>query len=540
MTVQPIGGEMVLWSDLDGTHGPAPAGGAALLRLLGAVTGRTLVAGPHDPALIDAIPASQITVLVRGVGDAEALATRYASRPGVTVCCGSLEKLAAVPAYDTVVAFDGLDRLCTPEAVDLSWDETLGQLLAVLRPQGRLLLGLENLFGLHRLLALPPSPADSQWVVADDHDESRPVDPAALHARLAEAGMPVVREYAAYPAPGAPQALLGAEVLNDPGLRGYLEATLSGLARPDAALLADPARLVTGALRHGLAASLAPAWILLAGNIAAGPAALVPTPSPATPPSPGPSSAGPSSAGPSSASPSSAGPSSAGPSSAGPPSAGPSSAAVDVRRGSEGRWVRGAGTAVPIGRTLEDLLLAACQRRALPAVRELLTAWQESPAAAVPPAQVVVDAKGGHHGLAPALTPVEALRRLAATLIGGDYAHLWPSPADEASLTALLAGMTGRELDPHQVPPGAPGLGAGTIRELAVARERLERELAEARARHEFYERTIANRDAELKRVRQMNALLSATVPGKAANTLVDGLKAGRRAVRKVVRRTHD
>jgi hypothetical protein len=32
--------------------------------------------------------------------------------------------------------------------------------------------------------------------------------------------------------------------------------------------------------------------------------------------------------------------------------------------------------------------------------------------------------------------------------------------------------------------------------------------------------------------------VLSATVPGKAANTVVDGLKAGRRAVRAVVKRT--
>jgi SAM-dependent methyltransferase len=463
---QLIGGEMPHWSDLSGEHGPAPLAAALAAPLLPAGPGRTLVAGPHDPALLPA----GATVLVRGVADAEALDGR-----GRTVLCGSLEKLAAEPAFDTVVALDGLGRLCTPEAPDLSWEETLGLLLAVLRPGGRLLLGVPNEFGLDRLLALPPEPADTDWVAVEG-----PVTPADLHPRLAAAGCPVVREYAAYPG-----ALLGAEVLADPGLRGFLGAVLTG-AWPARPRLADPDRLIAGALRHGLAARLAPGWVLLAGDIPAGPAAVLPW--------------------------------------------GP------VRLDGGG-WVRRDGTPIPAGRTVQDLVLTACGRRALPVVRELLTAWQDSPAAGVPAGQVVVDAAGGCHGFAAPSTPVSALRSLAAALIGGGHAHLWPSPVDEAELTALLAGMTGRELDPRSVPASARP-DAGSLRELRAERDRLERELADARARQEFSERTIASRDAELKRVRQMNALLSATVPGKAASTLVGGLKAGRRAVRAVVRRT--
>jgi hypothetical protein len=495
MTVNLIGGEMLLWSDLDGRHGPAPAGGDTLRPLLAGVTGRTLVAGPHAPELIDAVPAEQITVLVRGIADAEALQARYASRPGVTICCGSLEKLAATPAYDSVVALDGLDRLRSAEAADLGWDDTLAQLLAVLRPKGRLLLAVENLFGLHRLLALPPAPADTEWTVSGDGDPSRPANLSRLRDRLAAAGVPVTREYAAYPAPGTPSVLLGAEVLTDPALRGYLEATLTAACRAGD-VLADPARLAIGALRHGLAADLAPAWILLAGRASASPVA--------------------------------------------------PAALVDgagLRQTPEGGWLRGESTPVPLGRTQADLLLAACQRRAMPAVRELLTAWQQSPAAGVPADRVVVDAEGRCHSLAPAGRPLVALRAFAAILIGGGYAHLWPSPSDEAELTALLAGMTGQEIDPARIPaadPAHPRPDAGTVRELTMARERLERELAEAQAKHEFYERTIATRDADLKRLRQMNALLSATVPGQAANTVIGGLRAGKRAVRAVVRRTKD
>jgi len=36
----------------------------------------------------------------------------------------------------------------------------------------------------------------------------------------------------------------------------------------------------------------------------------------------------------------------------------------------DGAWIRGDGTPIPSGRTLEDLVLAASGRRALPVVRE--------------------------------------------------------------------------------------------------------------------------------------------------------------------------
>ncbi|GIF20203.1 hypothetical protein BJ973_001890 [Actinoplanes tereljensis] len=554
-----IGGEMIAWSDLDGTHGPAPAAGPEFGPLLATATGHTLVAGPHAADLIDALRTEQITLLVRGVPDAELLTARYAARPGVTVRCGSLEKLSGT--YDTVVALDGLDRLLTTEAADLTWDETLAQLLSVLRPQGRLLLQVANLFGLHRLLALPPTPADTEWAPPDD--PTRPTGPDAIRARLSAADVPVLRDYAAYPG-----ALLGGEVLADPALRGFLEATLT--AAPAPAQLADPARLIRGALRHNLADALAPAWLFVAGPGPAAPVALIAAnASPATAaPSGGSTSATVAAVPPAADRPASAGSAGvglvAGPVVAAEPASASSTrtgvaagllAAADrasagsagvgiagaraeeVRREAGGRWVRGGGVPVPLGHTLEDLLVGAAQRRAVPVVRELLRAWQRSSAAGVPAGQVVVGADGVPHALRAGGKPVEALRRLAATLIAGGDTHLWPSPADEAELTALLAGMTGRELDPRDVPAAARAEPA-SIRELTIARDRLERELADARAKHEFYERQIANRDHDLKRLRQLNAVLSATVPGKAANTLVGGLKAGRRAVREVVRRS--
>jgi HAMP domain-containing protein len=193
---------------------------------------------------------------------------------------------------------------------------------------------------------------------------------------------------------------------------------------------------------------------------------------------------------------------------------------------------------LPRGRTLQSLLLATAQRRDLPTMRDLLTAWQSGPAAGVAAGQIVVSEPSlDLVALAPAGEPLRALRAFAAEVIAGGYAHLWPIPADEAELTAVLAGMTGRELEPADVPP-ADRPTSHAVGDLLADRERLTRELAEAKAKHEWYESMLSHREAELKRVRRMNALLAATVPGKAATTLVGGLRAGKRAVRSVVRRT--
>ncbi|MGX6600525.1 hypothetical protein ACWKSP_00090 [Micromonosporaceae bacterium Da 78-11] len=473
-----IGGEMTGWSD-PGVHGEV------LGALLAQVRGRTLVAGPHHSTLLDAVPAGQLTVLVRGVPDA----ARLAARPGVTVLCGSLAKLAAVEAYDTVVALDGLGRLRSVEdEVDgLSWADDLALLAGVLRPGGRLLLGVANPLGLHRLVALPPTPGDDEWVAGD---ELRPGGWPGLPAHLRRAGLSMYAGYAAYPDPAAPTVLLGPDVLADPELGGFLEATLRTAVTPIGPVLADPRRLAADAVRHGLAAELAPGWILVAGRApaapdeAARPGALI--------------------------------------------------GADVVRRDAAGRWVQRDGEAVPLGRTLHDLVLAAALRRDLPAVRELLTSWLGGPAAGVPADRIVVDAAGHPHPLdRPDASAVVGLRCLAADMIDRGCTYLWPGPADVGELTGLLAALTGRELDPAPVDRAGPV----AFRELLIARDRLTRELAEAQARLQWYDRMLTTRDDELKRLRRVNTVLAATVPGRAAAASIGGLRAGRRAVRAVVRR---
>ncbi len=492
-----IGGEMTNWSDQS-----SAVGGAVLHPLLAFARGRTLIVGPHDPALVDALPAEQLTVLVRGVEDGSSFG------PDLDVRCGSLTKMDET--YDTVVALAGLGRVRSVEdepAVATGWADDFALLLGVLRPGGRLLLGLANPVGLHRLIELPPEPGNADWIAPDAHDPTRPTGLAGLRAQLAAAGLTLRTGYAAYPEPVAPTVLLGPEVSADPELVGFLEASLRAAVEPTGTVLADPRRLVSDLLHQNLAADLAPGWIIVADRnmqaqaqaqahvevkVEVGPelgADEIPFALLAT-----------------------------------------NAGVEQLRRDSAGRWVQRSGKPVPLGRNLHDLLLSALLRRDQPTARDLLAAWQQGTSAGVRADQVVVDSHGELHPVEPAGAPADAMRHLASTLLA--YGYLWPSPTDEIGLSVLLAGMAGLELE-----PASSGPDERAFRELLISRDRLARELANAQDKQQWYERMLAARADELKRVRRINAVLAATVPGRAATASIGGLRAGRRAVRAVVRR---
>ncbi|MGW0506345.1 hypothetical protein [Micromonospora sp. NPDC003241] len=521
-----LGGEMLAWSDLDGSRGPGPVGGPTLAALLTAVGGRTLVVGPHHPDLLDVLPSPDLTILVRGLADAETLAARYADRPEVQVYCGSPERLPASPQYDSLVALDGLGRLASVEGPELRWTDRFDLLTSMLRPTGRLLLGAENPLGLHRLPFPPPPRTDSDWTAPDEYDHTRPAGLPRLRDRLAASGLWTVGTWATFPSPRTPTALLGTELLADSDLTGFLQATLSTTqptraADPDRPVpvppfavppFADPARLTMLALRHGGVPESAPGWVLLAERLAA---------AGSTPDVSG----------------------EATDQVAGRPPAGVlmrDGRRREVRRGPAGGWRFADGTVVPSGRTVEDLALAATARRELPGLRALLTAWQAGPLADVPADQVVVTPDGAWHAVAatepaqvePAeVEPVQAgsvqvLRRLAARTADAGLAHLLPP----GELAATLAALSGRE--PESFADDRTQTTARGWRELLIDRDELARELAEARALAQWYERTLAERDRELTRLRRIVSLLSGTPTARAARALLAGARSARRSAR--------
>ncbi|MFI7604613.1 hypothetical protein ACIBTV_05760 [Micromonospora sp. NPDC049366] len=527
MNLRLTGGEMPLWSDLDGRHGPGPVHGRVLTPLLAGAAGRTLVVGPLDPALLDTVPTDDLTVLVRGLADAEALAARLAGRPGAVVLCGGPERLATEPAYDTVLALDGLERLRSTEGADLTWDETLTLLVAALRPGGALLLAVENHLGLHRLVAAPAAVTDSQWATVGEYDSGRPAGLARLRARLTDAGLHVTDAHTVWPTPLAPTVLLSPGLLADPEAVGFLQATLGRACAGWPEALTDPGRLAATAVRHGAATELAPAWILRAERATLGWG--------------GSDRAGDDAAG-------SARRAGAAPSGPGGGAGRPVGLVAlgddhfDLVDRPAGRpLVRrpdGTTTPVPTGRTLEDLLIGAALRHDLPTVRELLHRWQASRHAGVPADQVVATLGGGLAPLVPALPPGSALRHLAVRLIDAGLAHLWPSPADPVELALTLAALAGSAFEP--VPPtddASTRADTPSYRELLATRDRLARELGEAREREEWYERTLAAREGELRRAREIVALLSGTPTARAGRLVLAGARRARRTAGAAVRR---
>jgi hypothetical protein len=495
-----IGGEMLRWSDLSIGDGPGPVRGAVFGPLLETVGGRILVAGPHHPELLDALPPGDLTLLVRGVPDAEELAARYADRPGVVVCCGTPEKLAGEAPYDTVIALDGLGRLSSVEEEQLGWAATAEVLIGLLRPGGRLLLGVENYLGLHRLVAMPPEVQDADWTPVGEYDETRPAGLDRVLARLD--GLRVVRTYAAFPEPAWPTALLGTELLADERIRGFVEAALDGAFPRIGNPLVDPRPIAVDARRHGLAAELAPAWVLLAER--PGPVAEA---APAVP-------------------------------------CGVIATAASlsvVRRGGEGGWARtplpvGMPRDVPEGRTVKELVLGAAQNRDLPAVRALLEAWQSGPAAGLDAAKAIVAPDGAvvPSGLAVAGMPEDALLSLATAILGSGLAHPWPTVDGAPGLARTLAAMTGRDLTIEDEAGNDP---AQSLRELLLERDRLEGELAQARAKAKWYEKTLTDRENALARAQRLVELLSDSGAARLGKAFMGGAKVARRSARVVVRR---
>ncbi|MFI9526761.1 class I SAM-dependent methyltransferase [Micromonospora rosaria] len=485
---------MPAWSDLAGGRA---AGGDPLAALAARVVpagARVLLAGPHHPELLARLAYADVTCLLRGVPDAD----RLADAPARLVI-GGPDGLDG--SYDVVVAAAGLDAIESVEGTPLGWSALLDRLVAVLRPGGLLLLRADNPVGLGRLVDTTPWYAgrdDARWAVGGVLDATRPATLDQLRARLTAAGLHPWGSFAAYPDPGAATALLATGPLADRPTSGLFDAVLHAACSGDPAdrpVLQDPARLAVDALHAGLAATLAPGWLLLAHRplaSAVGAASARADGGDAAPAGAGGDPAPAAGTGP------------PGPTVASAPdritlpvalvrAGSPTDGVTEVYDGADGwRWRALAppatapaapGTAgavahrepaaltgrVAEGRLLRTLLLDATLRRDLTALRALLTGYADwlagqsvdgrlAGAAAVTGVDnVVCPADGGYAVLDPSwqatpplATPVvlaRSLWRFAADLLTGGYAHPWTSTLDVAGLTVVLGGLAGRDLD---------------------------------------------------------------------------------------------
>ncbi|SCL48754.1 hypothetical protein GA0070606_1359 [Micromonospora citrea] len=507
------GGEMLAWSDLPEER-LAEGGPLAALAAHAVPAGaRVLLAGPHDPALLDRLAHAEVTCLLRSHPDAVALADR-AARVVVAGPAG----LPADERYDVVIAGAGLDAVESVEGARLGWAGVLDRLAAALRPGGTLLLRLDNPLGLHRLVAASPWYArrdDAAWTIGGVLDADRPANLEQLRGRLGDLGLRADACFAAYPHPATPTALVDADALARRTTSGFLDAALHGACSGPAArgtVLQDPARLAVDALHAGRAAELAPAWLVLAHRTgdpagpdpaAAGRTHAAPAGVRQAAPRPAAAAAADGTAGDAAARSSGGLPVAL--VQTGPPGAG----VVEVVDGPDGwRWraetseVRGGAAApfasrlaayrdpgalagpVPEGRLLRTLLLDGCLRRDTDTLRRLLRGYARWLAG-----QVDADGRlAGPYGLAsvdnvvvagdayavldPSWRAAEPLAvdvvlarglwRFAAELLTGGYAHPWTSTLDVAGLTVVLGGVAGHDLD-------RPTVAAAVEAEAAIA-----------------------------------------------------------------------
>ena len=265
-----LGAEMLNWSDLEpGGHGRPALGGPAAADLVAAVlsgTERVLVAGPHALDLVAAIAgrAAGVDAVVRSFSDGETVADT-----GVRVFTGGFDRFGpehGEPAYDVIVALDGVPRLAGTDTPRLAWSEAVAALRSRLAPGGRLLLGAANAFGLARLLEPPRQVrADDEWGRGADATGEPPAGLAAIVAGLE--GLAVEATYAIYPDVTAPTAGL---TRPDP----LTVATHVARHYAGRETLAAPYRTAYDAVAAGHGLSLAPGYWFVLRNGEADPAGL--------------------------------------------------------------------------------------------------------------------------------------------------------------------------------------------------------------------------------------------------------------------------
>ncbi|MFC5923467.1 class I SAM-dependent methyltransferase [Micromonospora vulcania] len=579
------GGEMLAWSDLPQERLADGGPLAALAARIVPAGARVLLAGPHDPALLDRLAHAEVTCLLRSHLDAVALAQRAAR-----VVVGGPAGLPDDETYDVVIAGAGLDPVESVEGTRLGWDGVLARLAGAVRPGGALLLHLGNPLGLHRLVSTTPWYAgrdNSAWVIGGVLDQAHPANRDQLRTRLADAGLRPTTCWAEYPATGTATALLDADQLDRGAGSGLFDAVLHGACAggfTTGTVLQDPARLAVDALHAGRAADLAPGWLMLAHRPDGGeatpvadadlPVALVQT---------GRTGIGVLEV--------LDGPSGwrwglAAPTGANVPAAAPFASREAAYRDP------GALTGpVPSGRLLRTLLLDAALRRDLTTLRTLLhgyAGWLADQAdddgriggaAALASTDNVVVADGRYAVLDPSWRATAALPgdvvlarglwRFAASLLTGGYAHPWSSTLDVAGLTVVLGGLAGHDLaretvaqaveaeaaiaaalhglDPdgrlslatelHAVEPTDPPAGTHSYQQLREAWLRQREEITRLAALTKWTDELLTSRERALRRAESKINLLSGSISYRVGRLAITPARLAKRGARAAKRR---
>ncbi|MBO3747094.1 hypothetical protein J5X84_13535 [Streptosporangiaceae bacterium NEAU-GS5] len=470
---------MAEWTDL-------PSGDCGELAALVAAPGdRVLLAGVNRLDVADRLLAvgAHVTCLLRGLLDAETVRGAFPGDDRLTVLAGAIDWLPDEAAFDVIVAPDGPGRLLSPDSGLLDWPAVLARLRRALATGGRLVLGVENPLGVHRL-------ADTRvdgWLAPAEFATTCPANLAAVRTALADHHLTAIRAYGGFPSFDNPQVLADADRLSSHATDAVICGPLSRCSPPDGPALLDSVRLSLKAWRHGQGAALAAGWFVVAcdrdGLSPDLPDAICRE------------------------------------------SRDGAHATYELRI-ADGRWHRvllsGEATlsgwdpkrftgTPPATPSLEDLLVSACVRQDRAEIRRLLreyAAWGNPTALD----NTLPDPESGG-GFTPAdptwARPADqsiahALARFAVRLIESGAAHPWPTTLTADQLTVLLGHLAGVTVTPVKTPatPATRSRGMG-LAEALTEIARLRTAVSTAYGHVTWLEEILASRERTIKQLRR-------------------------------------
>lgn len=495
-------GAMQNWSDL----ALGSIADAAVVRevLEPVVSGASsvLLVGAHSLELVAGLAqtTTSLSMVTRSIPDARAARQSLAQVEGAEVWCSELRDLLAEGrTFDLVLALDDLDRVVSLETGTTTWESVLTDLSGLVAPGGRVLLGVENELGLHRLASLRSRYAandDSDWAVLTTFDPSRPRTEDALRAALAGVGLAPTRLWSAYAdwlRPVAVASTVGA--LPEPLAR--LLGLVCAAAPTHRREVADPSRVTKVASQAGLLGAFASGWLVDASPVAGSSMEVA---------------------------------------AEGKESAADDRLLVDTGREVVAMTMRDGAISRPAAHAPDELvindsttllserLVDACAAHRLPDVRELLedyAGWLRQravddvldPVASSASFDNVLDSDRGRHILFPGQARLSLEERvgrslgdLVATLRQRGSRHPWPAATDDVDLVTILAAMAGVEVaDPERFVAGTmvPSGAAHTVAGLLAVVERLEETNMALASRARWFERRLNERERELRTLAQ-------------------------------------
>jgi hypothetical protein len=515
--VRVIGGEMTEWTDR-----PSPDCGE-LAALVAAPGDRVLLAGVNRIDVADRLltAGARVTCLLRGLPDAETIRAAFPGDDRLTVLAGAAGWIPEDETFDVIVAPDGPGRLLTPDSEALSWAAVLMRLRRALAPGGRLVLGVENPLGVHRLAGaredgqLGPAHEDGRlggareeaWLAPAEFTSTCPASLGAVRAQLAGHGLTESRAYAGFPSFTDPQVLADVDALSGRTGDAAICGPLSRSRPPDGPALMCPIRLSLKAWRHGQAAALAAGWFVVA-HADAGVVDL--------------------------------------PDAICRETCEGEHATYELRLAGD-RWRRNllsgetsltgwdpklfTGT-LPAVPSLEDLLLNACARQDRAEIRHLLRAYA---AWGVPAAlDNVLPGDGGFVLADPARAVpsdqaiAHALARFAVRLTDSGAAHPWPTTLTTEQLTVLLGHLAGVAVTPVTMPVAAEA-GRPGLAEARAEIARLRAAVSTAYGHVTWLEEILASRERTIKALRRKVKRLTADLRRLRGSLVVRVTRAPRR-----------